>query len=99
MDMDRIDEIVKSIPLHFDDFCIKQALITLWDELKEENRKWYTIKSNFPLLCYVREENRSSNHVTIVTGFSDGLFKTYNLDWEKATPLSKDEVLEYCLYE
>ena len=77
------------------------------EQCKITNPNWYNNPENFPVLCWVDDNvetpsNTENTGVAIIISYSvesNFPFGDYSVNWRYATPLTRDEVLKYCLEE
>ena len=70
------------------------------DKFTAKEKEWYEDDTNFPLLCYVWDtEENHKDVIRIVTEFESNHFCSQNglVYWKHATPLTKEQVLDFCL--
>ena len=80
--------------------CIhKPGLI---DGFRPKQKEWYEKPESFPCLCWVHDDDREKKlYIYLISKFC--IENTYNfkgsnsVKWKYATPLTKKEVLQYCV--
>lgn len=72
------------------------------DEFREE-KKWYEKPESFPCLCWVADDSNGMNTVSLIKEYEPENIYPFitetDIEWRHAAPLTKSELLSYCLEE
>ena len=96
---DRKNESDYNTDIPYCNFCLRRE--HLKDNFKPKQKEWYEDESNFPCLCWVSNEREEKKETAslIIKKYDSNFITKSGISWTYATPLTKEEVLKYCVGE
>ena len=71
------------------------------DYFEQKQKEWFEDENNFPCLCWVSNEREEKKETAslIIKKYDSNFITKSGISWTYATPLTKEEVLKYCVGE
>ena len=99
-------ETCKVKPINCDDcvntdiYC-KECIHAVYNEdhFKHKQKEWYETPDNFPVICWVWGSYEKNKVIKVITKRIRYFEEEIGQCWSYAQPLTKDELMEYCLGE